>query len=243
MLSLICEIFLITCRVVQENIATALIIESDADWDMRIHDILPGVANASRAIADWPFTAAGHPRDFSTDISPYGDNWDILWLGHCGTALEEGNGRVYPIVDPTVPPENQEYTFAGKPPRKQHPEGTRIVFEFTMTTCTSGYAISNQGARKLKAFLSESNLNIDVRMSRLCKDEPSLLCLGIWPQVMTAAPSESNIKHKAGETAPGADKVDPSEEVSAGPSIQFSARRNARIIQKGLGRDKWVSGF
>lgn len=235
--------FLIRCRIVEENIKTALIIESDADWDMRIHEILPGIANASRALADWPFTAAGHPRDFATEVSPYGDNWDILWIGHCGTVLDSGNGRVYPVKDPTVPPEDKEYTFAGKPDRRQHPVGTRIVFEFKMTTCTSGYAISNQGARKLKTFLKESNTNIDIRMWNLCSQEPSLLCLSVWPQVITAAPSESNIKHKAGETAPGADVEDPSKEVTAGPSIKYSARRNARIVQKGLGPDKWISEF
>lgn len=227
----------------KDNISTALIIESDADWDMRIHEILPGIANASRAIAYWPFTAAGHPRDFATEISPYGDNWDILWIGHCGTGLDGGNGRVYSIKDPTVPPANKEYTFAGRPEPKQHPEGTRIVFEFSSTTCTSGYAISNQGARKMKKFLSESNKNIDIRMSNLCTQEPTLLCLSVWPQVITAAPSESNIKHKPGETAPGADVEDPSKDVTAGPSLKYSARRNAKIVHKGLGRDKWISEF
>lgn len=228
-------------RVIKNNIKTALVIESDADWDMRIHDILAGVADGSRAIADWPFTAAGHPRDFATDVSPYGDNWDILWIGHCGSTVYIGNGRIYSFKDVTVPPKEMEYTFAGKPDKSQHPDGTRLVFEFTMTTCTSGYAISNQGAHKLKKFLAESNDNIDVRMWRLCNDENTLLCLGVWPQVITAAPSESNIKHKDGDTAPGMDIE--AKKISAGPALQYSARRNALVVQQGLGRDKWIKEF
>lgn len=210
---------------------------------MRIREILPGVANASKTVADWPFTSVGHPRNFATELSPYGDNWDLLWIGHCGTTLDGGNGRVYSFKDPAVPPEDLEFTFAGKPDRKQHPKGTRIVFEFSMTTCTSGYAISNRGAHKLKDFLSESNANIDVRMWNLCRDHSSLLCLGVWPQVITAAPSQSNIKHKDGETAPGADKEDPTGAVTGGPGIKFSARQNAKIAQQGLGRDKWISQY
>lgn len=227
------------CRIIQENITSALIMESDADWDIRIHDILQGVAEGAKVIADWPFFPPGHNRDFYAEVSPYGDNWDVLWIGHCGSHLD-GGGRAYAFNDTTVPPKEREFTFAGKPNREQHPEGTRLVFEFRSTVCTSAYAISNKGARKLRKFLDESNLNIDIRMELLCRDQPSLTCLGVWPQVITAAPSQSNIDHPAGERAPGTDKTGGPNEITVGPSLQISARRNAHIVQQGLGPDAWI---
>lgn len=213
--------------------------ESDADWDVRIHDILPGVAKGAKRIVDWPFPTTDHPKDIAVDASPYGDNWDIIWIGHCGSH-PDGSGRVYNFKDETVPPEEKEYTFAGKPRKEIHPKGTRLVFEFQLTICTSAYAISQKGAVKLSKFLEETNLNIDLRMETLCNDEPSLICLGVWPQVITAAPSESNIKHPEAEQAPGT-AVDGNETgITAGPAIEYSARRNADILLKGLGRNQWV---
>ena len=208
---------------------------------MRIHDILPPVAEGAKTIVDWPFTPLGHPRDLSTQEMPYGDNWDIIWIGHCGSK-PGGSGRVYAINDTTVPPQDHEYSFVGSPWPLQHPKGTRIVFQFQITICTTAYAISNQGAHKMRKFLEDSNLTIDVRMQSLCNDQPSLVCLGVWPQVISAAPSVSNIKHQAGEKAPGS--IDePSKELTVGPALQYSARRNAEVALKGLGLDKWKKEF
>lgn len=227
-------------RMIEENITTALIMESDADWDMRIHDILPGVAIGAKEIADFTLPYPTHPRDLKQpipEVSPYGDNWDVLWIGHCG-CKPDGTGRVYYYDDPTVPPKSKEYSFAGSPRDEQHPPGTRVVFEQDLTICTSAYAISLKGAVKLRKFLESSNLNIDIRMEDLCKSEPSLMCLGVWPQVITAAPSQSNIKHPDGEKAPGStDEKD--NGITPGPALQFSARRNAELASKGVGQDKW----
>ncbi len=231
--------FLLTCRrMIEERITTALIMESDADWDMRIHDILPGVAMGAKEIADFPFPTPGHPRDLSPPVSPYGDTWDVLWIGHCGSH-PDGTGRIYVWDDPTVPPEDKEYSFAGQPSKEQHPPGTRIVFEQDLTICTSAYAISLQGAIKMRKYLESSNLNIDIRMEDLCKTQPSLMCLGVWPQVITAAPSQSNIKHPDGEKAPGStDEKD--NGITAGPAIQYSARRNADLASKGADQSRWL---
>lgn len=228
-------------RMIEEKITTALIMESDADWDMRIHDILPGVATGAKEIADFTLPYPSHPRDLKQpipEVSPYGDNWDVLWIGHCGSK-PDGTGRVYYYDDPTVPPKSNEYSFAGSPRDEQHPPGTRVVFEQDLTICTSAYAISLKGAVKLGKFLEKSNLNIDIRMEDLCKNEPSLMCLGVWPQVITAAPSQSNIKHPEGEKAPGStDEKD--NGITPGPALQFSARRNAELASKGVGQDMWL---
>jgi hypothetical protein len=212
---------------------------------MRIHEILPGVAEGSKAIADWPFIPTRNSRDFHTELSPYGDNWDILWIGHCGSYLD-GSGRVYKVNDTTVPPPEKEWAIAGHPNSEQHPKGTRVVFEMTWTTCCTAYAMSNQGAHKMIEFLAHSDDPIDLKMSALCKNEASLACLSVWPQVITNSPSESNMKQTHDDVVgphPHPHLEPNVSNVSAGLALQYSARRNAPIVQQGLGRDQWIKEF
>ena len=86
---------------ISHNISTALILESDADWDMRIKTIMPRLAKGIKALVDWPFNKPHHVID--PRIEPYGDSWDILWIGHCGSN-HDGNIRMYSWNDTTVPP-------------------------------------------------------------------------------------------------------------------------------------------
>ncbi len=106
--------------------------ESDSDWDMRVKDIMTGVAEGAQNLVDWPFQPSNDIERFGTpfDPSPYGDNWDIIWIGHCGSS-NYGNGRIYAINDTSVPPEDHEYTFASGPQDMQHRPGTRTMFEFS----------------------------------------------------------------------------------------------------------------
>jgi len=174
--------------------------EDDADWDVRIKSQLQVFAQASRAFTQPtgskpPTTLAEtygsrgdgrSPPDVAVDqlpsakgsgpkITPYGDDWDVLWLGHCGTELPKGPAaadgvddgqarhaadqsfrppllRVIIANDPTVPgPEHMKaHPFALKDAAAdQYPAHTRIVHASSATTCTQAYAVSQQGARKL----------------------------------------------------------------------------------------------
>lgn len=222
---------------VRENISTALILESDADWDMRIHDILPEVAKGVKNIADFPFLE--HPRVFPAD-KPYGDNWDMLWMGHCGM-VSEGNARSYAFNDSTVPPEDREYTFTTKPTPHQHPNGTRAVFEVGLAVCAWGYALTRGGAIKLIKFLEEAERPIDVKMWQVCGSQDTLTCLGVYPQVISGAPSKSNIEHGEGEVAPPIEMDRSKGGHLPGPALQYSARRNAHIAAKRLGPEFWIN--
>ena len=227
-----------TRRIVAERISTALVMESDSDWDMRVKDIMEVVASGSQAIADWPFTPVNDTARFGppVDPSPYGENWDILWMGHCGCS-DHGNGRIWSVNDSTVPPESREYMFGSPPQYEQHRPGTRMVFQLTRTVCSTAYAISYAGAVKLVDYFKEGQENLDLMLATYCRDKKDLACLGVWPQVITAASSHSNINHPNGEVAP----VNAMEEieVNAGPGLQYSARINAAIVMKGLGRESW----
>jgi hypothetical protein len=97
---------------VKQNISTALILEGDVDWDIRIKQQMQDFARASRMLVQplsgsndegfldptYPRPAPGQdPSDFIVGrekvrdpiSSPYGDvdRWDVLWLGHCGAEL------------------------------------------------------------------------------------------------------------------------------------------------------------
>ncbi|EFR03130.1 hypothetical protein MGYG_06124 [Nannizzia gypsea CBS 118893] len=168
---------------VENNISSALILEDDADWDIRIKSQLKDFALASQtliqplsgtgnlAYADPTFPnpgkSAGTPKDIDIGKStippvhsPYGDNWDILWLGHCGVNFPDATlrdiardipgGRVIQRNDSTVPeaehlvlsPKNDEFTSS-------FPPHTRVVHHAMTAVCSLGYGVSQKTARRL----------------------------------------------------------------------------------------------
>lgn len=181
---------------VEKNITSALILEDDADWDIMLKSQLQVFAQAARAFTQ-PRPRSGltlatkyaHdarspteipldqiPADLQPTLTPYGDDWDVLWLGHCGTefptrsAIAEkapdkknpnrvaGPSHRPPLLrvlvpnDPTVPdPEHlKPHPFALKDRlADMYPPHTRVIHASSATMCTQAYAVSQQGARKL----------------------------------------------------------------------------------------------
>lgn len=94
--------------------------------------------------------------------TPYGDDWDVLWLGHCGTELPTASPteasslmsllRVTLADDATVPaPASLKPHPFALPDRLGvlYAPHTRVVHAAHGTVCTQAYAVSQQGARKL----------------------------------------------------------------------------------------------
>lgn len=173
-------------KIVHEKIATALIFEDDADWDVSFKTQLVQFARGSRYIMKTPADKSPH--------SPYGDNWDILWLGHCGTwVYHEDNRRFFVIPkDPTVEP--PEYRQNVHTPNMSHwetgPDGdkqTRIIFNSEGGVCTAGYAISQRGARKALYHMSMLPYNspVDWGFANLCKNKVyDFTCVSVFPQLI-----------------------------------------------------------
>lgn len=120
-------------RIVEQEVTSALVLEDDVDWDVRIKAQLSDFAKASRLLVQplratpeefldptmsQPITHVAQQDfivgDYETIVpttSPYGDTsrWDLLWLGHCGCRFpraSDGNvplGRAVIINDTTVP--------------------------------------------------------------------------------------------------------------------------------------------
>ncbi|KAK8852203.1 glycosyltransferase family 25 protein [Apiospora arundinis] len=196
-------------RVVEEGLPSALIMEDDADWDLRIKSQLQtfGAASSlwlwttrdmvSQSSDSWS-TTDDHPivyqsrirrvvasREANTNLTdrqaverdsilldqqstastsssdhPYGEDWDVIWLGHCGTAFPEEGNTSLPLLrvvigdDPTVPAPRhlKPHPFAFHDAIGQlYPPHTRVVHAAASptTACTLAYAVSQRGARKL----------------------------------------------------------------------------------------------
>lgn len=128
---------LTNCRIVDQNITSALILEDDIDWDVRIKSQMTDFARAARLLVQplaqttdqyldptYPKPAEdetyvdfnleeGHTISKPKD-SPYGDvsRWDLLWLGHCGCRFPKASDLNAPlgrvvIANDTTVPEPQ----------------------------------------------------------------------------------------------------------------------------------------
>lgn len=195
---------------VREGIQSALVLEDDADWDIALKYQMREIAKGTRFLLN------------STDPnpnSPYGDDWDIIWIGHRSTS--EFEEERYPERwvmpnDPTVVPPRvrQEYPGAYM---KYWDEGhqnddlyTRVLYRAKWGEVTTGYAISLRGA--LKVIYHQSMLPFDVAvdtgMGHMCGHPEwgsNFTCIAPFPRIL--APSippgsgdkESDIEGHAGD--------------------------------------------
>jgi len=144
---------------VARKVQSKLIFEDDADWDVSLKTQLVQFAHGSRYIS-------GTPQDIPTK-SPYGDGWDLLWLGHCGTWVDPWDGRRFVIPnDPTVEPVEKRDNI-GQPDMspwegQNGDNSTRIVFSAYGGVCTAAYAISLKGAEKALYHMSMTAYNAPV---------------------------------------------------------------------------------
>ncbi|KAI1323597.1 glycosyltransferase family 25 protein [Xylariaceae sp. FL0255] len=183
--------------VIERNLASALILEDDIDWDVRIKSQMKtfaaaartwlaaseasksrdGMREEGRSLVDdftkehgysYPDSSQSHlsssENDLDSHTSPYGNDWDVLWLGHCGAdipvpkALQSlgGSSSALKVVsipnDMTVPASKhlKPHPFAHLDEfGRAYPAHTRVVHASWYSTCSLAYAISQKGARKL----------------------------------------------------------------------------------------------
>lgn len=177
-------------------------LEDDADWDVHIKDQLLEFARGAKALQGLDSPANSR--------SPYGDDWDLLWVGHCraGSGFEDEQDMWIIDDDLTVPPRNHRHA---KWRNEWEPEpiqrnNTRVVVKTHGGMCTYGYAVSQRGARKLLAALSIQSQNnpVDVSMSALCRERlvKPFQCYAPYPPLFAshrpAGPSsrDSEIREK-----------------------------------------------
>lgn len=168
-----------TSRIVRLNISSALILEDDSDWDVRIRSIMTDLAISTQALSQplagtkdsyadptYPINKLGSkatahefdfdslPRTVTPKISPYGDEWEMIWVGHCGMQYADATttmpmGRVIHRNDVTVPPSGLWSLSGPHELREKYEVRTRTVAHAKAGVCSLGYAVTQKGARGL----------------------------------------------------------------------------------------------
>jgi len=168
--------------IVENRMSSALIMEDDMDWDIRIKDQVVDYARGVRSFLNQTEASATH--------SPYGDGWDVLWMGRCNDRFVDAkaDGReIFAIEnDATVPLLKNLRVDDGRDMLDGFPDNTRLVHRVEDPICTFAYAVSLQGARKILYKLSIEGLqfNFDNALSWWCTDsarEYGQQCIGATP--------------------------------------------------------------
>jgi GR25 family glycosyltransferase involved in LPS biosynthesis len=189
-------------EVVRRNLTSVLILEDDADWDVRIREQLHAFALSSQVLTQplhgtkeayidstYPHLPKDSPSTVSEiafenlpatevpKVSPYGDNWDAFWIGHCGMHFPFADNTIIPKgrvvhTDQTVPQQQYLWTIAiPDDVKEQYPNHTRVVHHVQDGICSLGYAISQNGARQLLYEIGLKNFNaaFDILLRWYCE--------------------------------------------------------------------------
>ncbi len=153
--------------------------EDDADWDTHLKDQLQEFAYGSQFVTGVSSGQKPH--------SPYGDDWDLLWLGHCSCRIKPDDERRLVIEnDATVPAPRRRANFGGVPNMTEegYDNNTRIIYQANGGTCLYAYALSYRGALRLLRgqALRKTFQPIDIGISEMCKTD--FKCIGVFPQIV-----------------------------------------------------------
>lgn len=108
------------------------------------------------------------PLDKKTP-SPYGDAWDILWLGECAT--------------PPGPPNSQIFPGAGDQQHWVFPTSGGMA-------CLYGYAVTQRSARMLMGWLLDVDEPVDFAYGKSCADPR---CITVWPELIGSHKSAGSL--------------------------------------------------
>lgn len=262
---------------------SALILEDDADWDVRLKQQLQIFSQAARAFTqplpdrDRPYAditsqaeipLAGIPAKIHPRLTPYGEAWDVLWLGHCGTELPKESNLMSNQAQSSKSSKRSplkitianDATVPGPKYLKAHPFAlqdeianrysahTRIVHSSSKTTCTQAYAVSQQGARKLlwQFGLQTFTTGWDLMLRDWCDGLYEAASLGEktakHPVCVTVQPPLFSHHYGKGAasdiTAPGGGFVNKEKEMT--PYIRLSVRLNMERLVSGAGFEDLV---
>jgi len=204
-------------KMVENRISSALILEDDADWDVSIKTQMAEFARGTR----WLTNTTG------PSYSPYGEGWDILWIGHCSAHSHHSDPRRWVIrKDLTVPPPSERGSML-QPYDLGYWEGapnfdtqTRIIYKAGYGFCFAGWALSLRGAEKILYQLSmlPYELHVDLGVAEMCAHGTyNITCLAPFPAYV-------GVSKPAGNSSRGSDIVDGNGQGRAG---DLSARDNA----------------
>ena len=162
-------------RVIDTKTTTAFILEDDADWDVTLPAQLLEISSAIRNFTN----ATSAP-----EMYPYGLDWDVLWLGHCGDIFNRSDPRNIAIYDSAMLPlDRLRNVFFDPEFYLQFRTQTRILHRSAGPVCTFAYAVTLKGAKKLRNWASTTGEAFDVKLSQGCRTG-ALKCLSVSPEVI-----------------------------------------------------------
>ena len=218
-------------RVVQKNLATALVMDDSSDWSIYLKTQLSLFAEGTQSILGTSPKSRPH--------SPYGDDWDLLWLGHCGSSVNRNNQRRFVVEnDHTVPlPENREVSSGESIEMAQEgfDDRTRVVYEADGGHCSYAYALSKRGAEKVIQWNNKLRefTATDAGLAKMCKAGKGFKCLSVFPALVGTHKARPN--SEAQEEGDGAHE--PGRTMNILHSQRWNIERALKKVPLGDGRD------
>jgi hypothetical protein len=217
--------------------------EDDIEWDVRLKSQLKLAALGARQLQYTSVEMSPNQGE-----SPYGEDWDLLWLGHCGEVfpeqLEENASK--PPTDPELVSVSRKYMIAPDftVPPPEHARGfqnfsahpfTRWVHISGGPICSFAYALSQEGARKVLFDLSVDHLAgpFDNALARLCrwgreKERLGMRCLSVTPPLFMHHRAKGSMRGDSDiQQVVGGGEL---REVGSTENIVWSARCNIRAM-------------
>ncbi|KPI36212.1 uncharacterized protein AB675_8846 [Cyphellophora attinorum] len=158
---------------IASDLETAFIVEDDVDFDVNIKQQIR--------------LASDNVRNFTkvTDGSPWGKEWDMLWLGHCGTAMVEAGQQEGLRYRDNSRCKTDLYSGWSKHFLRDFLEEDHRIVQWAgfMTVCTFGYGVHRDSAQKiLDITAAGADEAFDVALSHAC-GTGKLKCLVVNPQM------------------------------------------------------------
>ena len=214
---------------------TLMAFEDDVDWDVDIRKHLAPSGPIAAAIRN--ITGSKHQDDIQS--YPFGLEWDVLWLGHCGFEVLDGHSKIAFEDQSILLPEQMKGMLGRNVYANLRPH-TRELYTRIAGLCTFAYGVTQEGARKLISIGEKGGQGFDFSTHVACK-AGFLRCVGVMPELfhqmkavggnMKSSISESNAAAgldwgNSGLAEGGTE--DPSEEVRYFTfNVPYSARCNA----------------
>jgi hypothetical protein len=200
-------------KVVDHSWATSLIVEDDVDWDIAIKTQVMLIAPLVEEI-----TGAKHRTQW-----PYGKEWDLLWLGHCGDNIPAAD--ILAIRDITLPPAGQYRDFYGD--EVKFPVFTRMVHKSVSPVCTFAYAVTSESAARIIELTKNGGEgSISSMLRRLCQEQ-ALRCITVNPELFHHHKSAGHFSSEIGIVQNWRNAEQPVERDFT-PNIRYSARCNSK---------------
>lgn len=253
------------------NLTSALILEDDADWDVRIRDQLYDFALSTHALTQplqggrpntyadptYPQPPPNSPESPPPELnfhhlpptippttSPYGDNWDLLWVGHCGMHFPFANSKTIPqariirLNDETVAPKRNLWTInIPFTLTETYPAHTRAYHHVQEGVCTLGYALSQRGARRLlhEVALKDVSDAYDLLLRFFCEGAKGR---AVGRRCLTMQPALFHHHRMAGRVSAMSDigehgKDGGFRETAMTDMVRWSVRLNAEVLMEG----------